>query len=148
MRAFLQRVQRAAVRVHGKTIAQIGPGALVFLGVHHDDTPLHAQKLAEKTARLRFFDDANGKLNLPITANPTRAILAVSQFTLYGLSKKGNRPSFLDAAPPHQAEPLFLAYVAALRTLGLHVETGRFRTAMEVELVNDGPVTLLLDTRP
>ena len=146
MRALFQRVSRASVRVGGETVGEIGPGALVLLGVACGDTPADAAKLAAKTARLRVFDDAEGKLNLPISADPARAVLAVSQFTLCGDASHGNRPSFIQAARPEEAEPLFLAYVEALRALGIRVETGRFRTFMEVELVNDGPVTILLET--
>ena len=146
MRALFQRVSRASVRIGGETVGQIGPGALVLVGVRRGDTPADAAKLAAKTARLRVFDDPDGKLNLPVSADPARAILAVSQFTLCADTRHGNRPSFIEAAPPEEAEPLFLAYVEALRALGIRVETGRFRTFMEVELVNDGPVTILLES--
>ena len=146
MRAVLQRVSRAAVAIDGETIAAIERGLLVLLGVAPTDTADNVRWLAEKTASLRIFNDEAGKMNLSV-ADVGGAMLVVSQFTLYGDCRKGRRPSFLDAAPPDIAVPLYEAFVNALRSLGLPVRTGRFGAMMQVELVNDGPVTLILDTR-
>ena len=145
MKAVFQRVSRAEVRSGGRVVGRIGPGALVLLGVGRADTEAEADKLAEKTFRLRVFDDAEGKMNLPIGAVAGGALLVVSQFTLQGDARKGNRPSFVEAAAPERAEPLYERYVARLRELGAAVETGALRTARAVELVNDGPVTLVLE---
>jgi D-tyrosyl-tRNA(Tyr) deacylase len=145
MRAVLQRVSRAAVVIDGETVGAIERGLLVLLGISPADTPAEAQWLAEKTAGLRIFNDEAGKMNLSI-ADVGGAVLVVSQFTLYGDCRKGRRPSFLGAAPPEIAVPLYEAFVNALRALGLPVATGRFGAMMQVELVNDGPVTLILDT--
>jgi D-tyrosyl-tRNA(Tyr) deacylase len=149
MRAFIQRVSRAEVRVEGRTAGTIGPGLLVLLGVAKPDLPSDAEYLADKTAGLRIFQDKNQKMNLSVT-DAGGSLLVVSQFTLYGDCRKGRRPSFDAAAPPDQAKALYEHYVRALRATGLRVETGVFQAMMEVELVNDGPVTLLLDseTRP
>ena len=125
---------------------RIGPGAVVLLGIGRTDTEADAAKLADKVAKLRVFADADGKMNLPISAVPGAKIVVVSQFTLHGDARKGNRPSYVEAAPPEQAEPLYDIFVAGLRNMGFVVETGVFRTMMQVELVNDGPVTILLDT--
>lgn len=147
MKALFQRVKRAEVRVEGATVGRIGAGALILLGVERGDTAREAEKLAEKTAKLRVFDDAEGRMNLALGADPQRAFLVVSQFTLCADSSHGNRPSYIAAAPPEQAEPLCQAFVQALRQYGHPVETGRFRAMMDVELVNDGPVTVMLEVR-
>lgn len=144
MRAVLQRVTRASVRVDGDVVGEIGPGICALVGVTHDDTPRQAQQLAEKIWRLRVFPDQAGVMNLPV-GDATGSVLVVSQFTLYGDTRKGRRPTWNDAAPPAHAEPLIEAVVAELRNLGATVATGRFRADMEVELVNDGPVTILLE---
>ncbi len=146
MRAVVQRVARAAVRRAGQVTGSIGPGAVVLLGVARADTAATAVQLADKIAKLRIFDDAAGKMNESLAAVPGGQFLVVSQFTLLGKTDKGNRPSYIEAAPPEQAEALYTRFVARLRELGFGVETGVFRTMMQVELVNDGPVTLLLDT--
>ncbi len=145
MRAVLQRVQRAAVRVEGVTIGEIGPGLLILLGVGRGDSPETARALAEKTANLRVFDDDEGRMNRSLLETGG-ASLCVSQFTLYGDCRKGRRPSYDQAAPPEEARRLYEAFVESLRALQVRVETGRFQARMEVELVNDGPVTLLLDS--
>ena len=147
MRAVFQRVASAEVRSEGRTTGRIGPGAVILLGVGRTDTAADAAKLADKVAKLRVFDDAEGKMNLPISAVPGAKFIVVSQFTLHGDARKGNRPSYIEAASPEQAEPLYEIFVAGLRNQGFVVETGVFRTAMQVELVNDGPVTILLDTK-
>jgi D-tyrosyl-tRNA(Tyr) deacylase len=139
MRALVQRVSRAAVRVDGGTVAAIGPGLLVLLGVAHEDTPAVADELAAKVAHLRIFADEAGRMNEPLG---DRDALVVSQFTLYGDARRGNRPSWTAAAPPEHAEPLYERFRAALGARG-----GAFGAHMEVELVNDGPVTLLLERR-
>ncbi len=146
MRAVVQRVSCARVRVEGKTQAEIGTGFLVLVGVARDDTPEAADYLADKVAGLRLFEDSEGKMNLPLAA-VNGAVLVVSQFTLYGDCRKGRRPSFDRAAPPEQAEALYARFVAALRKHGLRVETGVFQARMAVELVNAGPVTILLSSR-
>ncbi len=145
MRAVVQRVSRAAVRVEGREVAAIGPGLLVLLGVGREDGPDQAEWLARKIAGLRVFPDEAGKLNLSLLATGGQA-LVVSQFTLWGDCNKGTRPSFGRAAPGEQAEPLYQRFVAALQAQGVPVATGVFGALMEVELVNSGPVTLLLDT--
>ena len=146
MKAVFQRVASAEVRSEGRTTGRIGPGAVILLGVGRTDTEAEAAKLADKIAKLRVFDDADGKMNLPISSVPGGKFVVVSQFTLFGNAGKGNRPSYIDAAPPELAEPLYEKFVASLWEMGFIVETGVFRTMMQVELVNDGPVTLLLDT--
>lgn len=145
MRALIQRVTSASVTVDGEVVGQIGRGFLVLLGVTHSDAAAHADWLARKIATLRVFEDAAGKMNLGL-ADVGGAVLVVSQFTLYGEARKGRRPDFIQAARPEQAEPLVDRFVGQLRAAGLHVETGRFRAEMQVALVNDGPVTLWLDT--
>lgn len=141
MRAVLQRVSSAAVTVDGETVGAIDrPGLLVLLGISHEDGPAQVAKLADKTANLRLLEGERSVLD---EAAP---VLAVSQFTLYGDAKKGCRPSWSAAAPAPVSEPLFNAYVQALRELGLEVATGRFGAKMQVSLTNNGPVTLLLDT--
>ncbi|HEY7309689.1 MAG TPA: D-aminoacyl-tRNA deacylase [Gemmataceae bacterium] len=146
MRAVLQRVSRAAVVIDGETVGAIQRGLLVLLGVAPADTKKEARWLAEKVAGLRVFNDEAGKMNLDV-AEVGGGVLVVSQFTLYGDCRKGRRPSFIAAAPPEIAVPLYEAFVNALRALGLPVATGRFGAMMQVELVNDGPVTLILDTK-
>jgi len=143
MRAVVQRVAEAAVTVDGAPVGQIGPGLVVLLGVGHDDDPAMAAAMAGKVARLRIFEDEAGQMNRSVL-DTGGAVLAVSQFTLLGDTRKGNRPSFIAAARPEVAEPLYERFVAALRELGVEVATGRFRTAMRVALVNDGPVTIIL----
>ena len=145
MKACVQRVSRAEVRVAGQVVGRIERGLLVLLGVGHDDTPALARQLAEKIAGLRIFEDSQGKMNLAL-AEVGGAMLVVSQFTLLADCRKGRRPSFSDAAPPELAEELYGVFVAAVAGLGIPTATGQFRRHMEVELVNDGPVTLLLDT--
>ena len=146
MRAVLQRVTRARVRVGGETVGEIGPGLVVLLGVARDDTDGDARYLAEKTVALRVFDDAEGRMNRSV-AEAGGGLLVVSQFTLYGDVRRGRRPSWVEAAPPELAEPLYEFFVAEARRSVARVETGSFRQMMEVELVNDGPVTILLDSR-
>jgi D-tyrosyl-tRNA(Tyr) deacylase len=146
MRAVLQRVTRASVRVGGETVGEIGPGLLVLLGVARDDSEQDALYLLEKVLHLRVFDDAEGRMNLSVVERGG-ALLVVSQFTLYGDARRGRRPSWSDAAPPELAEPLYESFVAGARNMVTRVETGSFRRMMEVELVNDGPVTILLDSR-
>jgi D-tyrosyl-tRNA(Tyr) deacylase len=146
LRAVVQRVRRAAVAIDGETVAAIESGLLVLLGVAATDTADDVPWLAEKLANLRIFNDAEGKMNLSV-ADVGGALLVVSQFTLYGDCRKGRRPSFIAAAPPTIAVPLYEALVHALRALGLPVQTGRFGAMMQVELVNDGPVTLILDSQ-
>jgi D-aminoacyl-tRNA deacylase len=156
MRAVIQRVTRAVVRVESKTVGEIGPGLLVLVGIATTDTAEAATALAEKVATLRIFPDAEGKMNRSVV-EAGGAVLAVSQFTLFGDVRKGRRPSFIAAAPPEVAEPLYEKFLTALRGFSsgpsgdlsghaLRVESGVFRAMMEVELVNDGPVTILIDT--
>lgn len=144
MRALVQRVSAASVTVDGEVVGAIGPGLCVLIGVTHDDGPDHARKLAAKLAKLRVLDDDAGVMNRSVL-DEGGEVLVVSQFTLYGSTAKGNRPSWIDAARPEHAEPLIDDVVAALREHGLTVATGRFRTEMAVALVNDGPVTVLLE---
>jgi D-aminoacyl-tRNA deacylase len=144
VRALVQRVTSARVRVDGDVVAEIGPGLCVLVGVTHDDDETTAEKLAAKVWNLRVFADADGQMNLPV-GSVGGQILVVSQFTLYGDTRRGRRPSWVAAAPPDVAEPLVTAFAEALRRLGASVATGRFRADMAVELVNDGPVTLLLE---
>ena len=146
MRAVLQRVTRAAVRVEGETVGEIGPGLVVLLGIARDDTEEDARYLVEKTAALRVFDDEEGHMNRSVV-DACGGLLVVSQFTLYGDVRRGRRPSWIDAAPPDLAEPLYEFFVAEARRGVAHVATGSFRRMMEVELVGDGPVTILLDSR-
>lgn len=146
MRAVLQRVTRARVRVEGETVGEIEKGLVVLLGVARDDTRQDALYLAEKIINLRIFEDAEGRMNLSVLE--TRgALLVVSQFTLYGDVRRGRRPSWIEAAEPKVAEPLYEFFVGEARRSIAHVATGEFRRMMEVELVNDGPVTILLDSR-
>ncbi len=145
MRAVIQRVKRAEVRVEGRTVGQIGPGVLVLVGIAREDTPETGRALAEKIAGLRIFNDGEGRMNLALQ-EAGGAALVVSEFTLYGDCRKGRRPSYIQAARPEDARPLYLAFVESLKMLGVKVETGEFQAMMDVELVNDGPVTLLLDS--
>jgi D-aminoacyl-tRNA deacylase len=145
MRAVVQRVSRARVTVGGEVTGEIGLGLLVLLGVGAGDTRADADYLAEKTFGLRIFEDAGGKMNLSV-AEVAGAVLVVSQFTLYGDARSGKRPSFDAAAPPQQARELYEYFVEKIRTAGLRSETGRFQESMQVELVNEGPVTILLDS--
>ncbi|HLN61607.1 MAG TPA: D-aminoacyl-tRNA deacylase [Symbiobacteriaceae bacterium] len=145
MRAVVQRVSRGRVTVEGQVVGEIGQGYVVLLGVAKEDTPEAADYVAEKVAGLRVFEDEAGKMNRSIQ-DVGGAVLAVSQFTLYGDVRRGRRPGFDRAGRPEQAEPLYERFVAKLREYGLPVETGRFQTHMEVELVNDGPVTILVDS--
>jgi D-aminoacyl-tRNA deacylase len=145
MRAVVQRVTRGRVTVEGQVVGAIGKGYVVLLGVSTEDTAEAAHYMADKVAGLRVFEDEAGKMNRSIQ-DVGGEVLAVSQFTLYGDARRGRRPGFDQAGRPEQAEPLYERFVARLREAGLKVETGRFQTHMEVELVNDGPVTILLDS--
>jgi D-aminoacyl-tRNA deacylase len=145
MRAVVQRVSRAQVAVDGEIVGQIGRGLLVLLGVTHADNKADADYLADRIAGLRIFEDGNGKMNLDITA-VSGGILVVSQFTLYGDVRRGKRPSFDAAAAPQRARQLYEYFVERIRAAGLPCQTGRFQEMMQVELVNDGPVTILLDS--
>jgi D-tyrosyl-tRNA(Tyr) deacylase len=146
MRAVLQRVARARVVVGEEVTGAIGQGLLVLLGVAPGDTAAQAQWLADKVVGLRVFNDAEGKMNLSV-ADVGGKVLVVSQFTLYGDCRKGRRPSFVEAAPPELAVPQYEAFVAAVRAQGIPTATGRFGAMMQVELVNDGPVTLIVDSK-
>jgi D-tyrosyl-tRNA(Tyr) deacylase len=145
MRALLQRVDSARVSSAGRELGRTGPGLLVLLGVTSGDDEATAQKMAAKVAKLRIFADGDGKMNRSV-ADVSGGVLAVSQFTLYADSRAGNRPSFTSAAPPGLARPLFDEFVAALAGAGLPVETGEFGADMSIESVNDGPVTIWLDS--
>ncbi len=144
MRVVLQRASRAAVRVDGQTVGAIGRGFVVLAGFAPADGEAALAWMADKIAGLRLFADAEGKMNLPL-AEVGGGVLVISQFTLYGDASKGRRPSFVDAAPPAVAEALYERFVALLREKGLEVQTGRFGAMMDVELVNEGPVTLILE---
>jgi D-tyrosyl-tRNA(Tyr) deacylase len=146
MRAVVQRVSRASVTVAGEVTGQIGRGFLVLLGVEEGDGQADAVYMAQKIAGLRVFEDADGKMNLGLT-DVGGAMLVVSQFTLLGDCRKGRRPSFIQAARPELADELYRAFCAEVRGQGIDVQTGRFQQHMDVELVNDGPVTLLIDSR-
>lgn len=145
MRAVVQRVSRVRVTVKGEITGEIGLGLLVLLGVGAGDTRTEADYLVEKTIGLRIFEDAGGKMNLSV-AEVGGALLVVSQFTLYGDARRGKRPSFDGAAPPEQARELYEYFVEKVRASGVRLETGRFQETMQVELVNEGPVTILLDS--
>lgn len=145
MRAFVQRVTRAEVTVDGESVGRIGPGLCVFVGVTHTDDRAAAAKLARRLYTLRIFDDDDGVPNLS-AADVSGPLLVISQFTLYADSSRGRRPSYVKAAGPEQAEPLITEVVEALRAEGATVQTGRFRAQMAVDLVNDGPFTILLET--
>jgi D-aminoacyl-tRNA deacylase len=146
MRSVVQRVLCAQVTVEGRTVSECGPGLLVLLGVGTGDTEKDAEWMARKVAHLRIFEDAQGKMNRSLL-DGTRQLIAVSQFTLYGDARKGNRPSFIDACEPTLANRLYQLFCERLRAQGLSVGEGVFRAEMKVALVNDGPVTLLLDSR-
>ena len=146
MRAVIQRISRARVTVNGQISGEIGHGLLVLLAVGHDDTETDATYFAEKIAGLRIFEDENGKMNRSVQ-DVGGSVLAVSQFTLYGDVRRGKRPSFDDAAPPEQARRLYEFFVQRIRAAGLRCETGRFQEMMQVELANEGPVTILLDSK-
>jgi D-tyrosyl-tRNA(Tyr) deacylase len=145
VRAVIQRVTRASVTVEGRVTGEIGAGLLVLLAVSRTDNPESATYLAEKIANLRIFSDEAGKMNLSLLDVGGSALL-VSQFTLYGDTRGGRRPSYIQAAPPEQASLLYEEFVRSIRSLGVPVETGVFQAHMQVELVNDGPVTILLDS--
>ena len=146
MRAVVQRVQRACVTVSGETVGEVGQGLLVLLGVGQNDTEAAADYLADKIAGLRIFEDEAGRMNLAV-GEIGGAVLVVSQFTLVGDVRRGKRPSFDAAARPELARQLYEYFVGKLRAAGLRCETGRFQEMMQVELVNDGPVTILLDSK-
>ena len=146
MRVVVQRCSRAEVRIDGETVGQIGRGFLLLVGITDGDTQAQADLLAKKVAQMRVFEDAEGKMNLALK-DVDGAILSISQFTLYADCKKGNRPSFIRAARPETAAPLYDYFNAVLRSqYDLHVETGRFGADMKVDFINDGPVTILLDS--
>ncbi len=144
MRGLVQRVRQAKVTVDGEVVGEVGPGLCVLVGVTHTDRPEQARKLADKVWHLRVMDDEAGVMNRSV-ADTTREVLVVSQFTLYGDTGAGRRPSWINAARPEHAEPLVQAVVDHLRALGATVATGRFRTEMLVEIHNDGPVTVLIE---
>jgi len=146
LRALIQRVAQATVSVDGEVVGSIGPGLVVFLGIGREDAKEDAVYLVEKIANLRIFADAEDRFNLSALESGAE-VLMVSQFTLYADTRKGRRPSFVDAASPQDAEPLFQHTVAMFRERGIKVETGRFQQHMLVQLINDGPVTLLLDSK-
>lgn len=145
MRAVIQRVSHAAVRVDGKTLGKIGPGMVIFIAIKKNDTLSDAQILAEKLLHLRIFSDEEKKMNLSLM-DVSGEILCISQFTLYGDCRKGRRPSYIRAARPDEARERFEEFLNFLQSSGVRVETGRFQAMMDVELVNDGPVTLLIDS--
>lgn len=146
MKALLQRVTSASVSIAGEVVGRISRGLVVFIGVADADTEKDAQYLAQKTVGLRIFADEQGKFNLS-ALDVNGELLVVSQFTLLADTRKGRRPSFTSAAPPDLAEELFKRFIAAVRDSGLKVETGRFQQYMQVEIINDGPVTILLDSK-
>jgi D-tyrosyl-tRNA(Tyr) deacylase len=146
MRAVIQRVMSSSVAVEGKVVGEIGAGFLVLLGVARDDSPEDADYLAEKIMNLRVFTDEQGKMNLSLF-DTGGAMLVVSQFTLYADARRGRRPSFIDAAEPEKANALYEYFAERARAQGIKVETGVFQAMMQVSLVNDGPVTILLDSR-
>ncbi len=145
MRAVIQRVKSASVTVEGTVVSEIGKGLLVFLGVAQEDTPADVDYMANKIANLRIFEDDEGLMNLSILDVGGEA-LVVSQFTLYGDCRKGRRPSFIAAARPEKADPLYQAFMDAISRLGVPVKAGIFQAMMDVELINDGPVTMMLDS--
>jgi D-aminoacyl-tRNA deacylase len=145
MRAVVQRVKEASVEVKRRVVGAVGPGLLIFLGVGQDDTESDALYLADKIAHLRIFSDAAGAMNLSLM-DTGGAALVVSQFTLWGDCRKGRRPSFAHAARPEKARHLYEHFIGLLKDKGIHVETGRFQEMMDVSLINDGPVTLMLDS--
>ncbi len=145
MRAVIQRVSQASVRINGITTGKIGPGLVVLLGIRSEDTSRALQWLADKIVHLRIFDDDKGKMNISL-ADISGEMLIVSQFTLYGDCRKGRRPGYSNSAAPEIAEPLYLEFIEEVKSHRITVATGTFRAAMEVAFVNDGPVTLLLDS--
>ena len=145
MRCVVQRVTEASVTVNGETVGAVGPGLMVLIGVSTEDTDADLKYMADKVPNLRIFDDENGVMNRSVI-DAGGSILAVSQFTLYGDARGGRRPSYIRAAKPDEANAMYERLVAAWRAKGIHVETGRFRTEMKVSLVNDGPVTILIDS--
>jgi D-aminoacyl-tRNA deacylase len=146
MRVILQRVSEARVKIDGQTVGEIGRGLLILLGVTHNDTAEQAEWLADKAVGTRIFEDDDGKMNRDVIDVGGGALI-VSQFTLYGDCRKGRRPSFIEAAPPAVAVPLYAAFVDAVRARGVPTATGRFGAMMQVELINDGPVTLILESK-
>jgi D-tyrosyl-tRNA(Tyr) deacylase len=146
MRAVVQRVSSASVHVTGMPVGEIGQGLLVLLGVARQDTPVDVEYLADKVTGLRVFEDADGKMNLSVL-ELKGSVLVVSQFTLYGDVRRGKRPSFDDAAPPEIAREFYELFVERIRHAGIQCETGRFQETMRVSLVNEGPVTILIDSR-
>ena len=145
MRCVVQRVSEASVAVNGETVGAVGPGLMVLIGVSTEDTDADLKYMTEKVPNLRIFDDENGMMNRSVL-DVGGGILAVSQFTLYGDARGGRRPSYIRAAKPEEANAMYERLVNAWRAKGIHVETGIFRTDMKVSLVNDGPVTILLDS--
>ena len=145
MRCVVQQVTEASVTVNGETVGAVGPGLMVLIGVSTEDTDTDLKYMADKVPNLRIFDDENGVMNRSVL-DVGGSILAVSQFTLYGDARGGRRPSYIRAAKPEEANAMYERLVAAWRAKGIHVETGRFRTEMKVSLVNDGPVTILIDS--
>ena len=145
MRAVVQRVKSASVNVDGKLVSEIGAGVLIFLGVAHDDTTTELEYIANKVANLRIFEDAEGKMNCSLL-EAGGAALVVSQFTLYGDCRKGRRPSFIKAARPETANALYEQFITALEQQNIRTQGGTFQAMMDVELINDGPVTILLDS--
>ncbi|MBE3569884.1 MAG: D-tyrosyl-tRNA(Tyr) deacylase [Bacillales bacterium] len=146
MRVVLQRSKEASVEVDGKTVGQISSGFVLLVGITHEDTEEDAAYLAEKISGLRVFEDDKGKMNLSIL-DVNGEILSISQFTLYGDTRKGRRPNFMNAAKPSHAKPIYDRFNELLCEKGMHVETGRFGAMMDVKLVNDGPVTLILESK-
>jgi D-tyrosyl-tRNA(Tyr) deacylase len=146
MRAVVQRVSHARVQIDGANVGEIGRGLLILIGITTSDTPEQAEWLADKIVGLRIFEDDAGKMNRDLT-EVGGAALIVSQFTLYGDCRKGRRPSFIEAAPPALAVPLYAAFIDAFRARGVPTATGRFGAMMQVQLVNDGPVTLIVDSK-
>ncbi|HWA84401.1 MAG TPA: D-aminoacyl-tRNA deacylase [Fimbriimonadaceae bacterium] len=146
MRAVVQRVSRASVTVDGEVVGRCGQGLLVLVAAHRDDTEREAAKLADRVAKLRIFNDGEGKMNLALgDLVPPGSVLAVSNFTVYGETAKNRRPSFIESAPYEAGKELYESFLAALRGMGIHVETGIFGAHMDVELVNDGPVTVIVE---
>ena len=145
MRAVIQRVQLASVQVDGELVSEIGAGLLIFLGIAHDDTETELEYITNKVANLRIFEDADGKMNCSLLDTGGSA-LVVSQFTLYGDCRKGRRPSFIHAARPEAANALYEQFITALKQLNIPTQGGTFQAMMDVQLINDGPVTILLDS--
>jgi D-tyrosyl-tRNA(Tyr) deacylase len=145
MRAVIQRVKSASVKVEGELVSEIGAGLLIFLGIAHDDTETELEYIANKAANLRIFEDADGKMNCSLL-DTGGAALVVSQFTLYGDCRKGRRPSFINAARPEVANAFYEQFITALEKLNIPTQGGTFQAMMDVQLINDGPVTILLDS--